>query len=39
MLDCDNVGDLFKMFSGGPVPGGPSITETEWVRAFSTAAR
>ena len=29
----------FKMVSVFPVPGGPSMTETERVSAFSTAAR
>jgi hypothetical protein len=29
----------FRMVSVFPVPGGPSMTETERVRAFSTAAR
>ena len=29
----------FRMVSVFPVPGGPSMTEIELVRAFSTAAR
>jgi hypothetical protein len=29
----------FRIVSVFPVPGGPSMTETERVRAFSTAAR